>query len=149
MKKAERPGKLKPVEVSQTSTTETTNKETKMKSPAIAASNNGKANNRIEVQSKDPMPADEVMIVLNKFKVETDFFELVESEFSEIYPYLLEGVEYSAQDLVGEPLWNDFIFLAQRQAIYCLKHLATMPGAHLVDLSYSEYSTTTFQIVSA
>jgi hypothetical protein len=149
MKKAERPGKLKPVEVSQISPADITNKETKMKSLAVAASNNSKANNRIEVQSKDPMPADEVMIVLNKFKVETDFFELVESEFSEIYPYLLEGVEYSAQDLVGEPLWNDLIFLAQRQAIYCLKHLATMPGAHLVDLSYSEYSTTTFQIVSA
>jgi hypothetical protein len=147
MKKAERPGKLKPVEVSQISPTDITNKETKMKSLAVAASNNGKANNSIEVQSKDPMPADEVMIVLNKFKVETEFFELVESEFSEIYPFLLEDAEYSPQDLVGEPLWNDLTSLAQRQAISCLKHLATMPGVPLIDVSCPCCGTSSFQIV--
>jgi hypothetical protein len=135
MKKAERPGKLKPVEVSQISPTDITNKETKMKSLAVAAGNNSKANNSIEGQSKDPMATDKVMIVLDKFKVETEFFELVELEFGEIYPFLLEDAEYSPQDLVGEPLWNDLTSLAQRQAISCLKHLATLPGARLTDLA--------------
>ncbi len=146
MKKAERPGKLKPVDVSQISPTDITNKETKMKSLAVAAGNNSKANNSIEGQSKDPMATDKVMIVLDKFKVETEFFELVELEFGEIYPFLLEDAEYSPQDLVGEPLWNDLTSLAQRQAISCLKHLATMPGVPLIDVSCPCCGTSSFQI---
>jgi hypothetical protein len=86
------------------------------------------------------------MIVLDKFKVETEFFELVELEFGEIYPFLLEDAEYSPQDLVGEPLWNDLTSLAQRQAISCLKHLATMPGVPLIDVSCPCCGTSSFQI---
>lgn len=146
MKKEVKPSKLSPVETRQTSTTETANKETKMKSPAVTASNNSKAKSSIEVQANDPVNADEVMILLDKFKVETEFFELVEFEFSEIYPFLLEDAEYSPQDLIGEPLWHDLTGLAQRQAISCLKHLATMPGVPLIDVSCSCCGTSSFQI---
>lgn len=87
----------------------------------------------------------DTMVLLDKFKVETEFFELVESEFYEIYPLLLEDAEYTPLDLIGEPLWADLTEIAQRQAIHCLKHLATLPGARLIDVSCG---TTSFQIVS-
>lgn len=146
MKKVEKPSKLNPVETRKPSVTATTNKETKMKSLSIAANKNHQANN-IAIKTDAPMTADDNMILLAKFKVETEFFELVESEFGEIYPFLLEDVAYTPQDLIGEPLWNDLTGLAQRQAIFCLKHLATMPDAPLVDVTCSDCGTSSFQIV--
>lgn len=147
MKKVEKPSKLNPVETRKTSATDTTNKDPKMKSLSIAVNKNPQANGTVAIKPEPPVKADDVMILLDRFKVETEFFELVESEFSEIYPYLLENVEYSPQDLIGEPLWNDLISLAQRQAIFCLKHLATLPDAPLVDVTCSDCGTSSFQIV--
>lgn len=99
----------------------------------------------VDTMSDDSMNPNGTMVLLGKFKVETDFFELVEFAFNEIYPFLLAHAEYTPVDLIGEPLWVDLSGIAQRQAIHCLKHLATLPDARLIDVSCG---TTSFQIAS-
>lgn len=91
---------------------------------------------------------DNTMILLDKFKVEADYFDIVKANFNDIHPFLLEGVDYSAEDLVGAELWTDLTGFAQRHAHLCLKHMATLPGAHLIDMSGMEIGKTDFQITN-
>ena len=98
------------------------------------------------LDTTSPTPAHDTMILLDKFKVDTEFFELVESRFEEIYPALLAHVDYTPVDLIGEPLWADLTGLAQRQAVHCLSHLATLAGARLFEHSPPGCGTTSFQI---
>jgi len=95
----------------------------------------------------DQMSLAATMIMLHKFKVDTGYFDLVESSFSDILPFLLEDTDYSAEELVGAELWAGLTGVGQRQAHLCLKHLATLPGTHLSDRSAVEYGKTGFQIV--
>lgn len=89
----------------------------------------------------------DTMLLLDKFVVDTEFFDLVESEFQDIFPFLLVEVDYTPAELIGEPLWADLSALAQRQAIHCLQHLATLDDVPLCDVSCPCCGTTTFQIV--
>lgn len=95
----------------------------------------------------DQMNLDATMILLDKFKVNTGYFDLVESCASDIVPFLLEGTEYSAEDLVGAELWAGLTGFGQRQAHLCLKHMATLPGARLIDLASVDCRKTGFQIL--
>lgn len=97
--------------------------------------------------SDDSNSADDTMVVLDKFKVDTWLFERVQSNFDAIYPYLIAGFDYTAVDLIGEPLWDDLTEIAQRQAIHCLQHLATLPESRLDHESYTDFKTTSFQII--
>lgn len=87
------------------------------------------------------------MILLGKFKVETEYFEIIESRVSDISPFLLEEIDYTAQDLVGEDLWTELTGFGQRQAVLCLQHLASLPGAGLTDVPSAGGGATSFQIV--
>lgn len=86
-------------------------------------------------------------VLLGKFKVDSMLLEIVQSNFEDILPNLMEGGEYTAEDLVGAALWGDWTLLGQRQAHLCLKHLATLPGARLTDMASVECGKTGFQIV--
>lgn len=85
-------------------------------------------------------------VLLGKFTVPSMTLETVQYHFNDIYPSLIAGVEYTAEDLVGAELWADWTPLGQRQAHQCLKHLATLPGARLTDMAVVEYGKTGFQI---
>jgi hypothetical protein len=74
------------------------------------------------------------MVVLDKITVDIDTYELVEFEFTEILPYLLPNAVYTAMDLIGEPVWAELSTVGQRQAIFCLQHMATLPNAQLLEL---------------
>ena len=74
-------------------------------------------------------------VVLDKFLVDTMMLQTVQSILEDIFPSLMQGAEYKAEDLVGSELWADWTPLGQRQAHLCLKHLATLPGARLTDLA--------------
>lgn len=102
----------------------------------------------VDTKFDDPINPNGTMVLLGKFKVETDFFELVEFEFNEIYPFLLAHAEYTPVDLIGVPLWVDLSGIAQRQAIHCLKHLATLPGARLIDVSGPGWDSASFEVAS-
>lgn len=86
-------------------------------------------------------------VLLEKFTVDSMLLETVQRNFSEILPSLIEGVEYTAEDLVGAALWADWTLLGQRHAHLCLKQLATLPGARLTDMASVGYGKTSFQIV--
>lgn len=73
---------------------------------------------------------------------------MVKFAFTEIHPFLLEHTEYLPQDLIGEPLWADLTGIAQRKAIFCLKHLARMDDVPLVDVSLPVFGTSVFEIVN-
>lgn len=95
----------------------------------------------------DPMNSEGTTILLDKFSVETELFDIVESLFMDIYPSTLEGIEYSPQDLCGEEFWADMTSVGKRQTVLCLKHLATLPDVPLCDVSCSTCGTTSFQTV--
>ncbi len=86
-------------------------------------------------------------VLLGKFNVDSMFLETVQSNFNDILPCLIDGVEYTAEDLVGAALWADWTLFGQRQALLCLKHLATLPAARLTDMATVECGNTGFQIV--
>lgn len=88
------------------------------------------------------------MILLGKFTIETEFFEIFESRVHDILPYLLEGAAYTAVDLIGENLWTEITTLGQRQAVLSLKHMAALPGSQLTVAPWSDGGTTYFQIAS-
>lgn len=89
---------------------------------------------------------DGTTILLGKFKVETEYFEIIENRFSDIAPLLLAEIDYTAQDLVGQDMWTELTGFGQRQAVLCLQHMATAPGAGLTDMSSTGCGTTSFQI---
>jgi len=85
---------------------------------------------------------------LNKFAVDSMTLQNVQSNFEDILPSLMAGVEYAAEDLVGAELWADWTPLGQRHAHLCLKHLASLPGARLVDMAVVECGKTGFVLVT-
>ncbi len=85
-------------------------------------------------------------VLLNKFKVDSMTLQNVQSNFEDILPSLMAGVVYTAEDLVGAELWADWTLLGQRHAHICLKHLASLPGARLVDMADVDYRKIGFQI---
>ena len=95
-----------------------------------------------------PQLSDNTIILLGKFTVEADYFDIVESNFNDIHPFLLGGVNYTAEDLVGAELWADLTGFTQRHAHLCLKHIASLPGSRLTDMSSVHCGATSFQIVN-
>jgi len=88
----------------------------------------------------------ETMVLVGKFTVHPQFFETIESRVTDILPFLLEGVTYSPVELIGEDLWRDITSLGQRQATFCLMHMATMPGAALREVGPSGSELTMFEV---
>ena len=88
----------------------------------------------------------EYAVVLDKFAVDTNLLYIVTANYNEILPCLLEGREYTAEELMGAEFWADMPSFAQRQAHLCLKHMARMPGTRLVDMAIESINKTTFRI---
>ena len=88
----------------------------------------------------------EYTVVLDKYAVDSMLFELVEEKFNDILPCLLEGVDYTPEELIGYEWWTELTNLSQRQAHFCLKHMATMPGTRLTDMANASCNKTTFRI---
>ena len=119
-----------------------------------AAANDSKIQPASKVLKPVEMPAvnienqgKQLVILLDKYTVEADFFDEVESQFCEIYPSLLDDVDYTPAELVGELFWANLTDLGKRVAILCLKHLATEPDVPLVDLTCVDCGITRFAIV--
>ena len=89
----------------------------------------------------------ELIILLDKYQVEVDFFEEIESRFSDIYPALLEEVDYTPAELVGEVFWSELTDVGQRMTILSLKHLATEDDVPLCELTCDCCGISSFAIV--
>lgn len=105
----------------------------------------------IKTNDNDPSCHDETgfeqfTIVLKKFAVDKMIFDSVLDSFNDIRPCLLEGIEYTAEDLIGFELWADWTYFAQRLAYLSLKHIAALPDSGLIDMASEDSSKITFQI---
>jgi hypothetical protein len=107
-----------------------------------------------EVSTEEATPAAtdeaqdmELVHLLDKYTVEAHFLHDVEGQLFDIYPSLLEEVDYSPAEIVGETFWANLTNLGQRIALLCLKHLATEPDVPLVDVTCSCCGKTSFSIV--
>jgi hypothetical protein len=89
----------------------------------------------------------ELVILLDKYIVEADFLDEIESQFIDIYPALLEDVDYTPAELVGEIYWANLTDAGKRLAILSLKHLATEGDVPLVDVTCDDYGITSFLII--
>jgi hypothetical protein len=117
----------------------------------------GASNKREKIKSSparsDNMPAQakgndlDFMIALGKFKIDTGYFELIESKFEDIYPVLLEDVAYTPEELCGEELWADLTGGGQRQAVFCLRHMAQSDDYPLIEIPSQDCGSTTFQVI--
>ena len=94
----------------------------------------------------DPLMVEATTDLLGKFRVATWFYEMFESRVNDILPFLLEGVAYKPIELIGEDLWADITSLGQRQAVLCLKHIATLPSSLLREVEFSGSDLTTFEL---
>ena len=103
-------------------------------------------NAEMAADRENDMCPTEYIVVLDKYAVDSMLFELVEEKFNDILPCLLEGVEYTPEELIGYEWWTELTNLSQRQAHLCLKHMATMPGTRLTDMASVKTSKTTFRI---
>jgi hypothetical protein len=110
------------------------------------SSDKGGAKNLNPIPESDDIQYLVFTIVRDKFLVETDFFDSIELQFNEIYPALMEEVDYSPQDLCGDAFWADLSDLGQRLAVHCLQHLATLPDVPLLDMSCPNCGTTCFAV---
>ena len=86
-------------------------------------------------------------VLLDKYVVETEFFDTVECNFWEIYPHLLEDAEYAPEDLCGEELWNELSEIGQRLAVLCLKHLAAQQDFPMYEVRCAECGTAHFRLL--
>lgn len=86
-------------------------------------------------------------VVLGKFTVDSQLLEAVQCSLNDIRPCLLEGVDYTAEDLIGAELWSDWADITKRQAHLCLKHLATLAETDLIDMANETGGKTSFRFV--
>ena len=91
------------------------------------------------------MQSQDFTIVLCKFKVEAWLLESVQAHFDEILPYLLQGSEYTWQELLGEDFFAD-VAVPRHLPLLCLKHLAQQPDSQLTVVPLTGCDTTYFEI---
>jgi len=71
--------------------------------------------------------------VLGKFRVNPYWYELAAMSLETIEDFLVEGKEYSPQELIGETEWVSHSETTQRELELCLKHFATLSECPLQD----------------
>ena len=89
----------------------------------------------------------EIIVVLGKFEVTLDLYMDTEMQFDDIYPRLLEGVNYTPADLVGPEFWSGMSDFGRRLTTHCLQDLADDEEKPLVDVTCSHCGTPLFQII--
>lgn len=99
----------------------------------------------INTRATSLMHTDDTMIVLDKFKIDTWLFESVQSRLVAILPYLIQGHDYTVQELLGENFMSDMA-MPRHLPTLCLKHLATQPDAALIEQPNPGCGTTRFQV---
>lgn len=92
--------------------------------------------------------SEDYIILLDKFKIDRYCFNLVKSRFEKMYPTLLENVEYTWQELLGESFWEAISGLPDHVASICLQHLASEPNSRLITSPYFYFNSTLFEIRS-
>lgn len=83
------------------------------------------------------------MTILGKFRIQTQFYEEVESRLKAIRHCLREGVAYTPDELVWGDLFG-FFGASSPEIVLSLKHLAAQPNSGLKEVRWG-----TFELVTA
>lgn len=145
--------------VSTTKTANNSNIDTETGKPVTLAkgpptSKNGKSQFADKATSAMVAPAAndadqeaESVSILDKYVVPAELLDLVERQFCDIYPALLNDTTYTPMEIIGEVFWANLSNVGKRLSILCLKHLATEPDVPLVDLTCEDCGITNFAVV--
>jgi hypothetical protein len=79
----------------------------------------------------EPMDPDETIILFDKFKVSDSSLRLAQWAIEDVHSLLLKDVAYSAEDIIGNEMWDDLSKPQRRELALCLMHLAQQPDAKL------------------
>jgi hypothetical protein len=74
-----------------------------------------------------------LVTVLKKFRVTPMLYVLVAGQIDSITRNLIDGIEYSPADLIGDEYWSQFDEEGQREMALCVKHFAANPRSKLTD----------------
>ena len=74
-----------------------------------------------------------LITVLGKYQVTPMLYHLVAHQLESIHINLIDGVEYTPSDLIGDEYWSRFGASGKREMELCLKHFAANPEAKLLD----------------
>jgi hypothetical protein len=101
--------------------------------------------NRLEDAQTESHPV--VRIELDKHKIDRQAILDAEKQIAEIYPLLIEGIDYTPEDLLGHEYWASLNSLKKRIAIICLKYLAELGDVPMVDVAAARNGAILFQAV--
>jgi hypothetical protein len=74
-----------------------------------------------------------LVTVLKKFRVTPMLYVLVAGQIDSITRNLIDGIEYSPADLIGDEYWSQFDKEGQREMALCVKHFAVNSRSTLTD----------------
>jgi len=106
--------------------------------------NSNRHSQRGDREDIDPMGADGMTILFEKYQVHSCDFDMVAAQFEKIRPFLLRDTYYTWQDLLGEEFWSDMPSMPTHLASICLQHIAAQPGSQLRVLPSSDGDPTYF-----
>jgi hypothetical protein len=81
-----------------------------------------------------------MVTVLNKYQVTPMLYTLVAKQLDSIALNLMNGIEYSPADLIGDGNWTEFDPEWRRELELCIKHFAAHPKATLKDLRNGNFT---------
>ena len=106
--------------------------------------NSNRHSHRGDREDIDPMGAEGMTILFDKYRVEPFELHMVASQFEKIRPFLVPNTYYTWQDLLGEEFWSDMPSMPTHLASICLQHIAAQPGSQLRVLPSSDGDPTYF-----
>jgi hypothetical protein len=80
-------------------------------------------------QQQEPV----MVTVLGKFQVTPMLYQLVAGQLESIELNLIEGVEYTPKELIGDADWFSFDREGHREMELCIKHFAANEKSSLID----------------
>jgi hypothetical protein len=80
------------------------------------------------------------LTVLDKFSIEKQMLEEVTVRLDAIVPFLIEGVEYTPQDLIWGQLFGALCAKKHPEIVLSLKHMASLPNARIKETQWGRFT---------
>lgn len=91
---------------------------------------------------------EQVLICNSRFSVSKEFYENIVGFVDEMRPYLLEGMAYTASELLGCDFYGSLSPVGCHMAVLVLKHIVDLPESDLFHISFHDGSSVRFLVKS-
>lgn len=88
---------------------------------------------------------DKTSILDNRFIVECNFYDEVSKRLLEMYPHLVQGFEYTTQEVVGHEYWDGLNPLGRNLCVLVLKDLANHKDSLISELAFDDFTGFVFR----